>query len=578
MVIDNADDLDDRRSRYLKHVPRPHARSNDAVGAIVWTTRDGGILDLPYGISGGIDASVMQSSDSLLLFRRLLHGTAARSLEEDTQPASVDEQALLDELGDLALAISQAAAYIRRHGNIRKYVDRLRNSESDAWKLLLRDQKDPYRHARQNSVMKTWIVSITRLQEENDVGSNALQILRTAAFLDNHGITLALLQYSVGMEVDQDDLQDAIARLVEYSFLQYQEDIQEGSRIYSQHKLFSMAMRHHLNREGSRSTYASHAFSTVLHCFPDEDHRPGDRCSLYLPHALRVLSETGCSNFQELADQLLRCMVFSYTFHGRYQEANTAIRQRIVLQDQLPANSEIRKLGAQSALGGILLLQGECHEAEEILTSTLDTLKRILGEDHPSIWMTTTSLARAVSINGEHKRAEDLQLAILAYHKRQSRPDLHDILRTLNDLAMTYRYQGRFTEAEKMLKHILAELKKADPGNPGFALRTQNNLAFVLRDQGALQEAEKLSQRTVEECKAWQGDSHPDTIISMATLFDIYISQGRFGDAEELGLRLKHLSQTVLGARNPVFLLVSHDLRKLQRDPGFLRIQSSQAG
>jgi tetratricopeptide (TPR) repeat protein len=580
VVVDNADDLDDSRSQYLDYVPRPQSCSNGAIGAVVWTSRDGRIIYLPYGINEPIDASVMQRSESLLLYRKLLHRAKPSTSVECVKPASEDEQALLDQLGDLPLAISQAAAFIRRNGNIKRYVNRLRNSEAEAWDLLSREQLDPYRHARQNSVMKTWIVSLTRLKEEEarleeeaaeeeEAGINTLQILYAVAFLDNQGITLELLQYSVGTDVHEDDLQEAVARLVDYSFLQYQGDIEEGSQTYSQHRLVSMAMRHYLNSKGSRSIHAERAFNIVLRCFPTEDHETADQCRVYLPHALRILTETGCSHFQQLADQLLPYLAFSYTCHGRYHEAQKTLEQLIALQDQLLDCSAARKLEAQSALGWTLILQGEFEDAMSILTSTLDSQKLILETNHPSIWMTTTNLARAVQKIGQYDKAEKLQLAVLEYHKQQSGPAALDTLGAMNNLALTYRYQERFVEAETIFKDILAEWKQSDLTRPLLALGAQNNLGLVFRAQNKLDEAEELLDKTIEEYTTRLGDSHPDTITSMDSLFHVYITQGRFNKARNIGLKVKNLSRTVLGDKHPLFLSASKELDKLQEMSAF---------
>jgi len=579
VVVDNADDLDNSRSQYLEYVPRPQSCSNGATGAVIWTTRDSRIVYLPYGINEPIDASVMQRSESLLLHRKLLRRAKLSTSVDCVKPASEDEEALLDQLGDLPLAVSQAAAFIRRNGNIKRYVNRLRNSEAEAWDLLSREQLDPYRHARQNSVMKTWIVSLTRLKEEEvhleeeaaeeEVGINTLQILYAVAFLDNQGITLELLQYSVGTEVHEDDLQEAVARLVDYSFLQYQGDIEEGSQTYSQHRLVSMAMRHYLNSKGSRSIHAERAFNIVLRCFPTEDHETADRCGVYLPHALRILTETGCSHFQQLADQLLPYLAFSYTCHGRYHEAQKTLEQLIALQDQLLGCSAARKLEAQSALGWTLILQGEFEDAMSILTSTLDSQKLILETNHPSIWMTTTNLARAAQKIGQYDKAEELQLAVLEYHMQQSGPTGLDTLGAMNNLALTYRYQGRFVEAETILKYILLEWKQSDLTRPLLALGAQNNLGLVFRAQNKLDEAEELLGKTIEEYTTRLGDSHPDTITSMDSLFHVYITQRRFNMARNIGSKVKNLSRTVLGDKHPLFLSASKELDTLQEMTAF---------
>lgn len=75
VIMDNVDDLAEERVGHLNFVPKPHQTSaSTSTGAVLWTTRDKGLLDEEYGPrqEAGIDASLMQRSESCILYRRLL--------------------------------------------------------------------------------------------------------------------------------------------------------------------------------------------------------------------------------------------------------------------------------------------------------------------------------------------------------------------------------------------------------------------------------------------------------------------------------------------------------------------------
>jgi hypothetical protein len=51
------------------------------------------------------------------------------------------------------------------------------------------------------------------------------------------------------------------------------------------------------------------------------------------------------------------------------------------------------------------------------------------------------------------------------------------------------------------------------------------------------------------------GAEHPDTLTSMANLASTYWNQGRWGEAEQLGVQVMETRKTVLGAEHPDTLL-----------------------
>jgi hypothetical protein len=56
------------------------------------------------------------------------------------------------------------------------------------------------------------------------------------------------------------------------------------------------------------------------------------------------------------------------------------------------------------------------------------------------------------------------------------------------------------------------------------------------------------------------GEKHPDTIWSMANLAATYHSQGRYGEAEPMKIKVLELRREVLGEEHPDSLQTMHDL------------------
>jgi hypothetical protein len=89
------------------------------------------------------------------------------------------------------------------------------------------------------------------------------------------------------------------------------------------------------------------------------------------------------------------------------------------------------------------------------------------------------------------------------------------------------------------------------------------NLALTYNSQGRWKEAEELGLHVMESRKRVLGEDHPDTLTTMGNLALTYNSQGRWKEAEELGLHVMEARKRVLGEDHPHTIASVHDLSKL---------------
>lgn len=77
------------------------------------------------------------------------------------------------------------------------------------------------------------------------------------------------------------------------------------------------------------------------------------------------------------------------------------------------------------------------------------------------------------------------------------------------------------------------------------------NMADFLRSDGSYREAELLYTDLMRWRTEKDGHRHPDTLASMANLTSTYLNQGRWTEAEALGVQVLETSKTVLGTEHP---------------------------
>ncbi|KAA8643699.1 uncharacterized protein ATNIH1004_010473 [Aspergillus tanneri] len=86
------------------------------------------------------------------------------------------------------------------------------------------------------------------------------------------------------------------------------------------------------------------------------------------------------------------------------------------------------------------------------------------------------------------------------------------------------------------------------------------NLASTYMNQGRWKEAEELGVQVMELRKQVLGPEHPHTLTSMAILASTYTNQGRWKEAEELEVQVIKLRKQVLGPEHPDTLTSMNNL------------------
>jgi tetratricopeptide (TPR) repeat protein len=95
-----------------------------------------------------------------------------------------------------------------------------------------------------------------------------------------------------------------------------------------------------------------------------------------------------------------------------------------------------------------------------------------------------------------------------------------------------------------------------------------NNLALVYLSQGKYREAETLSSAVVSFNDRVLGDQHPNSLTAMANLAAVYRLQGKYAEGEKLFLKALATGRSVQGEDHPNTLLTMEKLAELYADRG----------
>jgi tetratricopeptide (TPR) repeat protein len=230
------------------------------------------------------------------------------------------------------------------------------------------------------------------------------------------------------------------------------------------------------------------------------------------------------------------------------------------------------------ALAVWLRNRAEHGEAEPLLRQVLAIQEQDLGPEHPDVAQSLTNLAELYERKGQYAETEPLYKRALAILEKAHGPEHPDLSKTLNSFARSYRVQSRFADAEPLYGRALAIREKVFPNRPELA-QSLYGLAALYGAQGRYVEAESLYERALATWETTLGPEHPDVAETLNKLAGLYRAQCQYAKSEALYKRSLAISEKTLGPEHPYLatslnnlaLLLSETNRLAEAEPLYRR-------
>ncbi|MEO1366645.1 MAG: serine/threonine-protein kinase, partial [Acidobacteriota bacterium] len=232
---------------------------------------------------------------------------------------------------------------------------------------------------------------------------------------------------------------------------------------------------------------------------------------------------------------------------GTYARAERLFAQAVELRraggDPLALAESLKHLGeAWYQLGQI-------DRAEALFEESFEIRRKELGEDHVDQAGTLINLGAVRLWRRDLDGAERLWLRALEIRRRYPE-ELGDLAEMHDNLAALRERQGRTAEAEQHLKKALRFHGQFHGESHHETVRTMANLAALLHKGGDHASAEDLYRRALVGQIRALGPDHPQVARSQSNLSALLKDQGRLDEAEELLRRTVALLESRLGAEH----------------------------
>ncbi|CAE6483275.1 unnamed protein product [Rhizoctonia solani] len=512
LILNNADDTSLNLRQYF-----PSCSS----GNILITTRNRQLISYAQGTDSHLQVSRMALEDGkrlLLKVSRMVWDGANDKIAE----------AIVTELGSLALAIVQAGAYICVHEcGLAAYLEMYRDYRSELLEQYkyLPQKLDDY----QWTVFTTWRVSLRKLSP------HAVELFYLIAFMHHDRILeetfrracfKANITERVAYNGDYSSAENAVASFLfnlrsssgswcRPSFLRLITEIRSYSLIdfdpasgyYSIHPLVHSWIRTTVEhaRETERHTAILLALS-IDNEFGEDDYE----------YRAKLASHIDALSLEFRSDpSLARKFAAVYEETGRFQVAKSLLQAVVEIDERMFGPDHPVTLTDMLELANAHRKNGELKDAERLHVAVLERRSRVLGEAHPDSYRAMAYLALTYHEQCRYQEAMVLQVKVLEAAKELLGPEARETLLSQLALATTYQSLGRLHEAESLFVESVEVQKKSLGVRHPATLTTMHNLAGVLELLDKVDDAERIATEVLRNKRQISGEDHPDTLSTL---------------------------------------------------------------
>ncbi|MDA0633230.1 FxSxx-COOH system tetratricopeptide repeat protein [Nonomuraea sp. MCN248] len=499
LIFDNADEPEDIRDFIPEGGP----------GHVLITSRN----SRWSSVAETVPVDVFSTEESVAFLRKRLHKEVPRKEAEH----------LANELGDLPLALEQAAALQTETGmSTQEYVEQLALQTRE---LLDLGKSTEY----PLSMTAAWQLSVNEIEHRLP---EAALLLRCLAFFGPDPIPRAVFRRGSKSGVKQLSsvlanpvlLARAFGELNRFALVK----IEQEADTVQIHRLVQALLRDSI--DPSKREDIRHEVHQLLAggapADPEETTNWPHFADL-IPH-VRPAGITRCADHQV---QAFAINVIRYLFRvANYTSARTFAEEFLAHWTATYGEKDENVLRLRRHLGNVLWQSGAFDESRALNEETFDYMREVFGERHEETLRIKLTFAANLRARGLFKEAFDQDTQSLELHTEVFGAVAPATLRVLNNLALDNLLLSRFATAQELAELVFLEQSSARTGVSKWEVQSSwNGLARSVRLTGNHVEACDVGEQAYAHGINELGIEHPLTLV---TARDLSIARRRKGDVE----------------------------------------------
>lgn len=462
-----------------------------------------------------VDVLPVESASALL---------AEWSQDKDTATA----ESLAKELGQLPLAIEQAAAYAIDTGiSLREYLELFRAERS---RVLEHGSAVAYT----GTIAATVMLTLDKLTLTAPMAMRLLEICSLCSPDDLPLKQLLTVLHKLDdpriRDLDAVQRLDLLGQLRQSGLLRWDSD--DAVRL---HRLTRVVIEDRMRNHRQRVLDAVEMLAAL---FPKTPSEPANwpTCAQLASHATSVLAHARSEDLENEAIASLLTRVGRYFLCSglSFADARELHHEALRMREHMHEGDHPEVARGMVHLAVDLNEVGDPTSARELHETALAMRRRLYSQDHPDVAHSLDNLGNVLHILGVYDLARQHHELGLEMRQRLYTGDHPNVAYSLSNLAGDLHRLGDTSRARGLNEQALAMRQRLDPGDHPDVGHSLSNLAFDLQALSDYEGAMELnSQALAMRRRLYPGD-HPNTLHSLRSLADNCRQLGDSASADAL--------------------------------------------
>ncbi|MES5816962.1 FxSxx-COOH system tetratricopeptide repeat protein [Streptomyces sp. RG80] len=258
---------------------------------------------------------------------------------------------------------------------------------------------------------------------------------------------------------------------------------------------------------------------------------------------------------------------------GAIQDARPIIEDAFTRRRRTLGEDHPDTLHSANDLAAILANLGVNEESVRMSEDTLERRRRVLGDDHPDTLQSASNMAVSLNVLGDRAASRALEEDTLTRRRRVLGDGHPDTLQSMLNLGDVFMLLGAVAEACRLHEEAWALCRSTLGDEHSLTLEASQHLARTLQEMGRYDEARSMIEDILARRRDANGDDHPDTMRSAIALADVLDRLEEYEEARRLLVEVVDWQRRVLGQDNPetlasmhVLAAALHGLREYEED------------
>jgi tetratricopeptide (TPR) repeat protein len=447
-------------------------------------------------------------------------------------------RALVNALGGLPLALSQAIAYMRATGvTVSMYLELLRAKPMSAFSEVDEDLSRSYPH----TVWSTWALSMVKIEQD----PQAVRMLRACAWLAADNIPLYLFEDEALLGANQSVIYGTLKTLRAYSMVDVTKD-----GFIKIHRLVQVVLQDSMRGDDSSLVQVIACLSRVypwhkrIQSDFDRTRDLLDHLEVVLVHA--DIRQNSASNTADWATHYLHVnepLSEAYDSLGDAAKKKELLERALCIKEAYYGPNHIKVAGTLTNLGNAYASLGDAAKSKKLLERALCINEAHYGPDHVEVARTLNNLGNAYGSLGDAAKSKELLERAVRINEAHYGPDHVEVAGTLNSLGNAYGSLGDAAKKRELLERAVRIMEAYYGPDHVVLARVLHNLGNAYYGSfGDAAKMKELLERALRILETHYGPNHvvvAGTLSNLGTACDLLGDAGKGKELLERALRIK---------------------------------------